>query len=44
MSGGHLQPAERASMSADVKGDAYEGLLEKKPGKNAGYGWRTPSG
>ncbi len=29
MSGGHLQRAERGSMSADVKGDAYEGLLEK---------------
>ena len=29
MSGEHLQRAKRVSMSADVKGDAYEGLLEK---------------
>ena len=41
MSGEHLQRAERVSMSADVKGDAYEGLLEAAPFHPWNRGIRT---
>ena len=41
MSCEHLQRAKRSVMSADVKGNAYEGLLEAAPAHPCARGIRT---